>query len=95
MIKKENIEKRLSDLADGEKCEITKIVPLKGNANLVLFICNDELDCSCVVYNGGELFHLSDWQGGYPENADEVEDYQWLTEDGRDAVVMNGLPRIF
>lgn len=92
MIEKENIEKRLSDLADGEKCEITKIVPLKDNANLVLFTCS-YMDCACIVYNDGSLFHLRDWQSGYPKSYEEIEEYDWLTEDGRDAVMMNGLPR--
>lgn len=95
MIDKKDIEKRLAILADGEKCIVTKVIDLKDHAHLVAFRCKDELDCSCIVYDDGTLMHLQDWQSGYPESGDDIEDYNWITEDGRDAVLMNGLPRTF
>ena len=93
MINIKDIEKRLSKLANGEKCKITKVIDLKDHAHLVEFRCNDELDCSCVVYDDGTLMHLQDWQSGYPENEKEIQDYQWLTENGKDAILFDGLPR--
>lgn len=94
MIDKKAIEKRLAILSDGDECTVTKVTDLKDHAHLVAFRCNDDLDCSCIVYDDGTLFHLWDWQSGYPETEDEIEKYNWLTENGRDAVMMNGLPRI-
>ena len=90
-----NIEKRLSALADGEKCEVTSIISLdQEKADLILFTCGD-LDCSCIVYNDGALMHLQDWQSGYPKSYNEIAEFDWLTEDGRECVMFNGMPRIF
>ena len=97
MIDKKDIEKRLSALADGEKCNIQKVKILidkeyNALAYLVFFNCAD-MPCSCVVYDDGSLFHLRDWQASYPNTAREVEEFEYLTEDGLDTIMMNGLPR--
>ena len=94
MIDKKDIEKRLAVLADGDKCTVAKVTDLKDSAHLVAFRCNDDLDCSCIVYDDGTLFHLRDWQSGYPQAESEVEKYDWLTEDGRSTIILNGLPRV-
>lgn len=92
---KENIEKRLTVLANGEKCIVTKVIDLKDGARLVGFRCKDELDCACIVYEDGTLMHLQDWQSGYPKSYNEIAEFDWLTEDGRECVMFNGMPRIF
>ena len=95
-----DIEKRLTALANGEECSISKIEILINRdydsigADLVLFDCNGDLDCSCVVYDDGTLMHLRDWQSGYPKDCNEIKDYDWITEDGRDTIMMDGLPRV-
>ena len=93
MVDIKNIEKRLSVLADGEKCIITKVEDIEEGAHLVKFVCNGELDCSCVVYDDGTLFHLRDWQSGYPNDEVEIASYDWVTEDNWAAIIFNGLPR--
>jgi hypothetical protein len=99
MIDFRDIEKRLTELANGEKCHIVEVKTLKDgdkilDVSLVLFQCNGYLDCSCVVYDDGTLMHLRDWQSGYPKWGTQIKDYAWLTEDGRETIIMNGLPRI-
>ena len=94
-----DIEKRLTALANGEKCHIVEVKTLKDgdkilDVSLVLFECNGYLECSCVVYDDGTLMHLRDWQAGYPKDCNEIKDYDWITEDGRDTVMMDGLPRV-
>ena len=100
MIDFRDIEKRLTALANGEKCSISEVKRLTDgegetlDVSLVLFDCNGDLDCSCVVYDDGTLMHLQDWQSGYPKWGTQIKNYEWITEDGRDTVIMNGLPRV-
>lgn len=42
----------------------------------------------------GTLFYLRDWQGAHPETAEEIEEFDWIREDGKSAVVLHGLPRV-
>lgn len=93
MIDFRDIEKRLTALANGEKCIITKVEDIEEGAHLVKFVYNGELDCSCVVYDDGILFHLRDWQSGYPNTGSEIASYNWVTENNLDAIIFNGLPR--
>lgn len=37
---------------------------------------------------------LRDWQGAHPETAEEIEEFDWIREDGKSAVVLHGLPRV-
>jgi hypothetical protein len=99
MIDFRDIEKRLTVLANGEKCSISEVKTLKDgdkklDVSLVLFDCGGDLDCSCVVYDDGTLMHLQDWQSGYPKQGNQIKDYAWLTEDGRDTIIIGGLPRV-
>lgn len=50
---------------------------------------------SFVAYDDGTCYFLSDWQGSYPTNEDEIQDYNdWVTIDWeRLPVLFNGLPR--
>lgn len=51
-----------------------------------------------LTYDDDEsvVFHLKDWQGDYPSSIEEVQNYTWLIGDtGREAIIMDGLPRMF
>lgn len=94
-----DIEKRLTALANGEECSISKVeILVQGgktlDVNLVFFDCNGDLECSCVVYDDGTLMHLRDWQSGYPKRGYQIKNYDWITEDGRDTIMIDGLPRV-
>lgn len=49
-----------------------------------------------IVYDDGTTFTLWDWTGAYPENASEIENFEWqLGTTGEKAVMLDHLPRIF
>lgn len=91
-IEMESIAARMSAIDGEAKCEVIKAVDLE---EAVMYIVKaDEYCTTCaIVYDDGTLYHLLDWQGGYPETAEEIEDYDWRTEDGRRAVMLGGMPR--
>lgn len=75
--------------------KITSVVPLKDGAKLHLFE-GAGVESSAISYADGTTFVLYDWQGSRPESEEEIADYDWvLASDGRKAIVMDGLPRIF
>lgn len=85
------IEDRLKKIGD---CDI-KIIKseIVKDAKLVIFKF-DEFDTSAaIIYNTGELFHLKDWQGGVPATQKDIEEFDWLSEDGKDAIVLDGLTK--
>lgn len=97
------LEKRINaiDIANGGNgnisIEIAKEVSLKG---ATMYVANwSSISTSgtsaFIVYEDGTLFHQDDWQGGHPETAEEITDFEWLTEDFKLAVMSDGLPEIF
>lgn len=75
--------------------EVTDVIELNEDAKMYLFE-KDEIKSSVIIYTDGTSFVLDDWQGSRPETLGEVEDYSWISlYDGRKAVIMDGLPRLF
>lgn len=75
---------------------ITKVIEESEVAALYLFECEKEgIKSAAFAYNSGEVFVLSDWQGARPEKLSEVEQFDWVTIGGHDAIVLNGYPRKF
>ena len=76
---------------------ITEVIEDESeNAALYLFECEKEgIKSAAFAYNSGEVFVLSDWQGARPEKLSEVEQFDWVTISGHDAIVLNGYPRMF
>lgn len=74
--------------------QFSRIIAL-DDATLYLFQFGD-IKSSAIAYADGTAFVLDDWQGSRPESAEEIENYEWVSAtDGRKAIVMNGLPRLF
>ena len=49
---------------------------------------------SFVCYEDGTAFFLRDWHSHYPENEEEIENYDWVTIDWKDVpFCIGGLPR--
>lgn len=50
-----------------------------------------------VIYDESSIFMPQDWQSGeLPYSADKIEDTKWVTYPNvHDAVILNGLPRLF
>lgn len=78
--------------------KVTDKIELKEGATLCLFegIDNDEnkIASSLIEYPSGDIMFLSDWQNGRPIDDMEIEDYDWVTSDGRGTIMLDGLPRI-
>lgn len=75
--------------------KVTDIIELNEDAKMYLFEKGD-IESSVIIYADGTSFVLDDWQGSRPETLEEVEDYNWISlYDGRRAVIMDGLPRLF
>lgn len=78
--------------------KVTDSFCLKEGAKLHLFeSVNDDgfvIRSSVVEYPNGRIMLLDDWQNSRPTNEKEIEDYNWVTVDGRPAIMFDGLPRI-
>lgn len=76
---------------------ITCINELSEKGAYLVFAESDggSVQTSFVAYENGTCYFLSDWQGAYPTNEDEIQDYNdWVTIDWqRLPVLFNGLPR--
>lgn len=88
----EEIKNRLAQIGN---CDIEIISKDEiQDAEFVIFEFDDYMKSAAILYKTGELFHLKDWQGGHPANIDEIVDFNWVNEEGRDAIILGGLPRI-
>ena len=76
---------------------ITEVIEDESEgAALYLFESEKEgIKSAAFAYESGEVFLLTDWQGSRPEKLSEVEQFDWLTISGFDALVLNGYPRMF
>lgn len=102
MITEEYLEKAI-ELAEfncsGEHVDykITCINELSEKGAYLVFAESDggSVQTSFVAYDDGTCYFLSDWQGAYPTNEDEIQYYNdWVTIDWeRLPVLFNGLPR--
>lgn len=88
-----NIENRLSSLAENTAIKVTAIIELE-EASLVLFEFNKAEEASAIIYKDGTLYHQRDWQSGRPETLEEIANFDWVSESGEEAVVLNELPRM-
>jgi len=53
----------------------------------------DEMIISVINYHmSGISFTCRDWQGPQPRTVDEIQDYNWVSFDGEDAIILVGLP---
>ena len=49
---------------------------------------------AAVVYEDGTCFTCRDWQSHYPHSVGEADEYEWRDfANGKDGIVLNGLPR--
>lgn len=62
----------------------------------LIFFDTDAGLTSAVVYPDGEVFVLTDWQGDYPTDFDDIDKFDWVhAQSGKAAFNLNGLPRLF
>lgn len=88
------LEERISALGNGCSVETEGTVPdTDNNGSLVLFCAEGSIHAAAYLYNDGELFHLRDWQSGRPENLEEIGDFDWVAEDGSEAIMYENRPK--
>lgn len=84
----------LNGIANNYDYAITNVIrDEKEGAALYLFEGNG-IESAAFAYDGGRVYLLPDWQGARPETLNEVSEYDWVTYTGRDAMILNGYPRI-
>lgn len=89
------VESALSACDNGMGYTITNSIVLTDNVKLMTFVSNNGIaQSTAVVYDDGMIFVTDDWQGDYAESLEEIEEYDWHSLDGRQAVIIDGLPRI-
>ena len=100
----QELRERLSVIAEEDlNIEILKEMELADDATMYIINFspvtktkyNTSDTTSVIVYDDGTLFHQQDWQGGYAKTAEEIAEFDWLTEDLGVAIIMNGLPKQF
>lgn len=63
-----------------------------GTADFIL----DGSEQTAIYYPSDDLlFTPRDWQSSRPMTPNEVGNYEWIGSAGDEAIVMNGLPRLF
>lgn len=84
----------------GEKIETVEIINrqnINDEAELVSVSLDDTIDTSFVIYNDGTVFTPWDWQSAdyYCKSPEDIPSIKWrLDNTGKEAIVLNGLPRI-
>ena len=86
------LEDRLSTIGNGCRIELEESIP-DNEGRLVLFCADGNIHSAAYIYNDDTLYRLRDWQSSRPESPEEIADFEWLTEDGKNAIVMDGKPR--
>lgn len=74
---------------------IDSIVYNKIECASLVIVSTVNIQTSFVCYDDGTAYFLRDWQGAYPTNFEEIEDFKdWVTIDWKDTPIMfMGLPR--
>ena len=75
---------------------ITEVIEDESEgAALYLFESEKEgIKSAAFAYESGEVFVLTDWQCSRPEKLSEVDNYDWVTTSGQNAINLNGYPRM-
>lgn len=73
---------------------IEDIKPLSEDGAYLVFASSRFCRTTFVCYEDGTAFFLRDWQSHYPDNEEEIENYDWVTIDWKDVLFcIGGLPR--
>lgn len=94
---KEN-DNRVSGKITSFTYKVTEKFDLKEGVILCLFEGTDDhgyIICSSAIgYPSGVVMLLDDWQNGRPTDETEIEDYIWVTSDGRGTIMFDSLSGI-
>lgn len=85
------------DTVTGEviRCRIMRETGIDGYGVLYMVDCDAIGPLAVILTADGVQFTPRDWQGSYyPQTIGDIAGVQWLDTRGRDAVMMDGLPRV-
>lgn len=88
---------KINDYQTGDEfiCEVVSEVELTQNAKLLRVNHPDLSEMAIVVYDSGEYFTQWDWTDKHIKTAEDVSAGKWVFMDGREAIMLDGLPRVF
>lgn len=72
---------------------IDNIKELSEEGAYLVLASSKEIKTSFVCYEDGDAYFLDDWQGTYPTVEEEIQYYNWVTIDWKQAIVLYGLPK--
>lgn len=86
----------LADPLSGEAlaASIIRSETIDGYGVMQHLYINATGDIVAVINAGGFVFTPSDWQGQQPQDVSEIAEYSWVDGLGRDAVMIDRLPRV-
>lgn len=76
-------------------CHIMRSEAIEGYGLLQHVVIDETGDVVAVLISDDIVFTTTDWQGAQPVSAEEIADFKWMDSRGVDAIMLNGLPRVF
>ena len=76
-------------------CKIMRSEQIDGYGTLYHLYIGVTGDIVALIIAGCDILTTVDWQGLQPQNATEIAEYRWMDGRGNDAIMVDGLPRVF
>ena len=76
-------------------CKIMRSEHIDGYGIMYHLYIDDTGDIVAQISAGCDILTTTDWQGLQPQNAAEIAEYRWMDGRGNDAIMVDGLPRVF
>ena len=83
--------------ADNCKVEVLSMAEVENGVFVTFRFGEFDEESAAVIYDDNTIFTPRDWQSGdQPKSVEDIERVDWIEfESKRDAVIVNGLPRLF
>ena len=86
-------------ISEAENCkvEVLTLTEVENGVFVTFEFGEYDEQTAAVIYDDNTIFTPRDWQAGeQPESVDDIENVDWIEFSSKqDAVVVNGLPRLF
>lgn len=76
-------------------CKIMRSEQIDGYGTMYHLYIDDTGDVIAMISADGASFTPVDWQGLHPQTAAAIAEYRWMDGRGNDAIMLDGLPRMF
>ena len=86
-------------ISKAENCfaEVLTLTEVEGGVFVTFRFGEFDEETAAVIYDDNTIFTPRDWQSGeQPKSVDDIKNVDWIEFSSKqDAVVVNGLPRLF